>query len=51
MLDKWFEEQLSQTDIPELIKQGIQNKINKKEDILVFIQSKQSDILEKLNLT
>jgi dephospho-CoA kinase len=31
-------------DIPLLL----ENKINKKEDILVFIQSKQSDILEKL---
>jgi dephospho-CoA kinase len=31
-------------DIPLLL----ENKINKKEDILVFIQSKQSDILKKL---
>ena len=31
-------------DIPLLL----ENKINKKKDILVFIQSKQSDILEKL---
>ena len=31
-------------DIPLLL----ENKINKKEDILVFVQSKQSDILKKL---
>ena len=31
-------------DIPLLL----ENKINKKEDILVFIQSKQSDVLKKL---
>ena len=31
-------------DIPLLL----ENKINKKEDILVFIQSKQTDILTKL---
>ena len=31
-------------DIPLLL----ENKINKKEDILIFIQSKQSDILKKL---
>jgi dephospho-CoA kinase len=33
-------------DIPLLL----ENKINKKEDILVFIQSKQSDILKNLKL-
>ena len=31
-------------DIPLLL----ENKINKKEDILIFVQSKQSDILERL---
>ena len=31
-------------DIPLLL----ENKINKKDDILIFIQSKQSDILKKL---
>ena len=43
-LKKHKNEKIVILDIPLLL----ENKINKKEDILVFIQSKQSDILKKL---
>ena len=43
-LNKHKNEKIVILDIPLLL----ENKINKKEDILVFIQSKQSDILKKL---
>ena len=43
-LKKYKNKKIGILDIPLLL----ENKINKKEDILVFIQSKQSDILKRL---